>query len=365
MPDNLRIQSQRPLIQPKILLDELPLTQKAADTVRHARETTQQIMQGKDHRLLVIVGPCSIHDPNAALDYANLLHTAAEQFADDLFLVMRVYFEKPRTNVGWKGLISDPYLNESYDINHGIRLARKLLLDLNTLGIPAATEFLDTMIPLYLSDLISWTAVGARTSASQLHRELASGLPMPVGFKNSIDGNATIAVDAVKVAAHSHHFLSFTTEGLPTIIRTEGNPNCHVILRGSQHSTNYESHHVQQVATSLKEAKLTQRLMIDCSHGNSMKNYLRQKDAVDSIVAQLNAGIQIIGGVMLESNLIAGKQTLGIQPLIYGQSITDGCVSWEETLPLLEKLAQANSNKVAPQTVQRDLKQGIPAKWDF
>jgi 3-deoxy-7-phosphoheptulonate synthase len=343
MSNNLRIQSQHPLIKPTTLLDELPLTPKIADTVRNAREIARQIMQGEDQRLLVIVGPCSIHDPTAALEYAHLLRHAARRFADDLFLIMRVYFEKPRTHVGWKGLISDPHLNESYDMNHGLRLARQLLLDLNALEVPSGTEFLDTMIPFYLSDLISWTAVGARTSASQLHRELASGLPMPVGFKNSIDGNTAIAIDAIKVAAHSHHFLSFTADGSPTIIRTEGNPNCHVILRVSQHSTNYEAHHVEQVTTSIRSANLIPRLMIDCSHGNSMKNYLRQQDAVNSIVAQLNTGARTIGGVMLESNLIAGKQTLGLQPLIYGQSITDGCISWEETLPLLEKLANANS----------------------
>lgn len=342
----LSAQSQHPLIKPKELLAELALTQQAQALVEKARSNAEQIMCSSDDRLLVIIGPCSIHDPIAALEYANLLRRAADRYADDLYFIMRTYFEKPRTTVGWKGLINDPHLNNSFDIHHGLKLARQLLLELHSLKMPAATEFLDSMIPLYIGDLISWCAIGARTSASQLHRELASGLPMPVGFKNSIDGNVTIAIDAVQVAAHEHHFLGATTDGTPAIIHTEGNKACHVVLRGSQQTSNYDPHHVRVVAHALQEAHIHSRIMIDCSHGNSMKNHLRQQEAIHSIAEQVSSGSYAIGGVMLESHLVSGKQTLGTGSLIYGQSITDGCISWRETEPLLEKLALATKKRV-------------------
>lgn len=340
--DNLSIQAQHALLKPERLFRELPLTQSIADTVLHARHVASQIMQAKDNRLLVIVGPCSIHDPQAALEYAGLLADAAARFADELFIIMRVYFEKPRTTVGWKGLISDPFLNGSFDMNSGLRLARKLLLDLNASGIPAATEFLDTMIPRYISDLIAWCAIGARTSASQLHRELASGLPLPVGFKNSTDGNVKIAIDAVNVASFPHHCLGINIEGVPMILHTSGNQRCHVILRGSYQGPNYDAHHVRQVSDALQAEQLIPRLMIDCSHGNSMKDYQRQCQVAHSIAEQLAAGSQAIGGVMIESHLVSGNQMLKANhSLVYGQSITDACISWEETFPLLEKLASA------------------------
>ena len=336
--------SERSLITPELLLRELPLPQNITDTITQARSLIRDIILGKDPRLLIVVGPCSIHDPAAALEYANLLKNAATHFADDLVMVMRVYFEKPRTTVGWKGLISDPFLNGSFDINQGLKLARKLLLDLGELGVPAGTEFLDTIIPQYLSDLIAWGCVGARTSESQIHRELTSGLSLPVGFKNSTDGNIKIAIDAVNVARHSHCFLSINQQGQPAIIHTEGNDACHIILRGSNTVPNYAAHHLHQAAASLRHANLIPRLMIDCSHGNSGKNYQRQNIVAHSIADQLKNDGDKICGVMLESNLVAGKQTLHHnQPLIYGQSITDACLSWNETLPILEKLARANA----------------------
>lgn len=340
--DNLRIQSKQFLLSPKDLAHQLPISKTALETVKKSRTEINTILQENDERLLVIVGPCSIHDPKAALEYAHLLKEAANHFADELCIIMRVYFEKPRTTIGWKGLISDPFLDESYDMNSGLKLARKLLLDINELGLGSATEFLDVIIPQYLCDLISWSAVGARTSASQIHRELASGLPMPVGFKNSIDGNIKIAIDAVQVASHAHHFLSINEEGLPAIIRTSGNNACHIVLRGSTMGPNFEEHFIQETIKSLHDASLTSRFLVDCSHGNSMKTHQRQHDVVNSLVKQINNHCLAIGGVMLESNLVAGFQELNsAKTLIYGQSITDGCLSWEETRPLLEKLAYA------------------------
>lgn len=339
---NSGIQSQYPLIKPDALIKELPISARESHTILQARTVVSNIMRAKENKLLVVVGPCSIHDPKAALEYAGLLHAAAERFNEELCLVMRVYFEKPRTTVGWKGLISDPFLNNTFDMNEGLRIARKLLLDLNNMGVPAATEFLDTMIPPYLSDLIAWTAIGARTSASQVHRELASGLSMPVGFKNNTDGNIKIAIDAVKVASFPHHFISMSHDGSPSIVHTSGNSACHIILRGSQHGPNYEPTFVQSAAHQLELAGLIPRIMVDCSHGNSMKNYLLQQQGIDSVAKQIESGAPVIGGIMLESNLIAGKQTLNSEKsLTYGQSITDECLSWDETLPLLEKLACA------------------------
>jgi 3-deoxy-7-phosphoheptulonate synthase len=342
LPDNRRIHSEQPLIKPKALINKQPLVESALKTVEKTRQNIRQIIQGKDDRLLVIVGPCSIHDPEATLHYAEILQAAASQFAAELCIIMRVYFEKPRTAMGWKGLISDPWLDQSYDVNYGLMLARKLLIHLNQLGLPAGTEFLDTLTPHYLSDLIAWCAIGARTVESQTHRELASGLPMPVGFKNNTDGNIKAAIDAVIVAQHSNQLLGITRKGVPSIIRTLGNPDCHIILRGSNTAPNYAAHYIEAAAALLRKAQLIPRVMIDCSHGNSMKDYQRQGIVIQALVEQLNNGSEFISGIMLESNLIAGKQALNAkQALVYGQSITDGCLSWKDTLPLLEKIALA------------------------
>jgi 3-deoxy-7-phosphoheptulonate synthase len=307
---------------------------------RQSRQTAADIISGRDKRLLVIVGPCSIHDVSGALEYAALLKAAAHQFADTLFIVMRVYFEKPRTILGWKGLINDPHLDNTFDIHYGLRSARKLLLELIALGIPTATEFLDTIIPQYLSDLICWSAVGARTVESQTHRELASGLSMPVGFKNTTDGNIKIAIDGVISAGHAHHFLSISKQGIASVVHTSGNPDCHIILRGSNHSTNYSPQDIQQATQALQQKNLPPYLIVDCSHGNSMKNHSQQHVVVNTLVEQMQAGVKAIRGVMLESYLVAGKQTLTRgEPLIYGQSITDACLSWDETQELLERLS--------------------------
>lgn len=339
--EDLKFQKEQCLMTPEVLFKTLPANNKIIQKITDARQTAVNIIQGKDPRLLVVAGPCSIHDPTAAMEYAHLLKAAADRLADELFIVMRVYFEKPRTTVGWKGLISDPFLDGSFDMNHGLKLARQLLLDLTDMNLPAGTEFLDTITAHYLSELITWGAIGARTSESQIHRELASSLALPIGFKNSTDGNIKIAIDAVNVARHSHYFLGINAQGQPAIINTSGNKNCHIILRGSHTAANYHAEQVQHAADALNQANLPARLMIDCSHGNSMKNYQQQAAVVESIVAQLKTNKKMICGVMLESNLVSGKQTLyPHQSLQYGQSITDACLSWEETLPLLEKLAQ-------------------------
>jgi 3-deoxy-7-phosphoheptulonate synthase len=341
----LSVPKEQPLITPDALLQALPAPAQTLTKISTARHAVKQIINGDDSRLLVVVGPCSIHDPKAALEYAHLLKEAAKKFADELFIVMRVYFEKPRTTIGWKGLISDPFLDGSFNINQGLKLARQLLLDLTDLEIPAGTEFLDTMTSHYLHDLISWGAIGARTSESQIHRELASSLAMPIGFKNTTDGNFKIAIDAVKVAKHPHYFLSMNSQGIPSVRNTSGNDACHIILRGSQTFPNYHAEYVALAASALREANLKDRLIVDCSHGNSMKNYLQQRLVIDSIIEQLKQDSHTICGVMIESNLVAGKQTLQPnQPLKYGQSITDACLAWEDTLPLLEKLAQAKKH---------------------
>lgn len=330
------------LMTPQALFQETPLSSGVIDTVLRARKNITQIIQGNDHRLIVIVGPCSIHDPIAAFEYAHLLHQAAHQFADDLLIVMRTYFEKPRTTMGWKGFISDPLLDNSFNINYGLKSARKLLINLAQLGLPAGTEFLDLMVPHYISDLISWSVIGARTSESQVHRELASGLKIPVGFKNSTDGNIKIAVDAVTVAQHPHHLITINQDGSPVIHQTTGNNMCHIILRGSHTKANYFAADIQHAITLLHQAQLAPHLIIDCSHGNSQKEYQRQALVIDSITQQIHEGARAIGGVMLESYLVEGKQPLSTkQNLVYGQSITDGCLSWQQTLPLLEKLAKA------------------------
>lgn len=340
--DDARIVGYRPLLPPAILMEELPLTEHASNTVSRARLHAERIIQGADDRLLVVVGPCSIHDTKAALEYADRLQSVTERVQDDLMVVMRVYFEKPRTTIGWKGLINDPHLDGSFDINNGLRAARRLLLDLANRGLAAGTEFLDVITPQFIADLIAWGAIGARTTESQVHRELASGLSMPVGFKNGTDGSVQIAVDAINAARNPHHFLSVTKQGISAIVTTKGNENCHVILRGSNSGPNYDADAVAACAATLASAGLSNRIMIDCSHGNSRKDHNRQPAVAADIAAQVSAGSQRIGGIMIESHLKEGKQNhSGDTPLIYGQSITDACLSWTATEPVLMALAAA------------------------
>jgi len=342
--DNVRVESLKPLIPPSILVEEeLPLTPAAHTTVLTGRRQVTQLIKGEDDRLLVIVGPCSIHDPVAAMDYARRLKPLAEKFANELLVVMRVYFEKPRTTVGWKGLINDPDLNGSYHINKGLRTARKILLDINELGLPAACEFLDTISPQFTADLVSWGAIGARTTESQIHRELASGLSCPIGFKNGTDGNVQIAIDAVRAAAHQHSFLGVTKQGLAAIVNTKGNDSCHIILRGANTGPNYSAEHVGRAAEALSKAKLLPRVMVDCSHGNSQKDHNNQPKVAEELAKQISSGSTAVMGVMIESNIVAGRQDLGTDPtqLVYGQSITDACVDLETTEKMLATLAQA------------------------
>jgi 3-deoxy-7-phosphoheptulonate synthase len=339
---DLRIDSFRPLLPPAILIEELPLGDKGAETVSHGRGAVGAILNGHDDRLVVIVGPCSIHDPVAAIDYARRLRRLADEHARELFVVMRVYFEKPRTTVGWKGLINDPRLDGTFAINEGLRLARRLLVDLADLGLPAGCEFLDPISPQFTSDTVSWGAIGARTTESQVHRELASGLSMPVGFKNGTDGDVQIAIDAVRAGAHPHRFLGVTEQGLGAIVATRGNPDCHVILRGGQSGPNYDAAGVQKAASALRDAGLPPRLMVDMSHGNSGKDHRRQPIVATEIAAQLAQGEAAIFGVMMESFLVEGRQDL-VTPstLRYGQSITDACMGWDATVAVLAELAQA------------------------
>jgi len=341
--DDLRIQDVRPLIPPAILLEELPISERASNVVADARVALTNIVHGSDSRLAVITGPCSVHDVKAALEYAERLKPIADRFADHLVIVMRTYFEKPRTSVGWKGLINDPDLDESFHINKGLRLARKLLLDINDLGLPTASEFLDTQIPQHIADLTSWVAIGARTTESQVHRELASGLSMPVGFKNTTDGSTEIAVDAVVTARSQHWFPSVTKQGVSAIFQTIGNDACHVILRGgSRTGPNYDAEHISKVCARLAARRLPQSVMVDCSHGNSHKNHLKQLDVAEALCEQIAAGSRRIFGTMLESHLVEGRQDyVSGQPSVYGQSITDACLSLVQTEPLLEKLATA------------------------
>lgn len=335
--DDVRINEIKELLPPIAHLYELPITEQASEVVHDTRQAIAELVHGRDKRLLVIIGPCSIHDSNAAVEYAQKLNVLRQKYSKELLIVMRVYFEKPRTTVGWKGLINDPYLNGSYDINHGLRLARKLLLELNNMGMPAATEFLDMITPQYFADLISWGAIGARTTESQVHRELASGLSCPVGFKNGTDGNLKIAIDAIGAASHPHHFLSVTKAGHSAIVRTSGNPDCHIILRGGK-KPNYSHEHVSAAVEQLQNNQVTPFLMIDCSHANSHKDYRQQMTVAKDIAAQIQAGEQHIMGVMVESNLAEGRQD---KPEKYGQSITDACIGWEETEAMLALLAQA------------------------
>ncbi len=340
--DDVHIGELRPLIPPAILMEELPMSDAASNLVAGARSQIQNLISGDDDRLLVVVGPCSIHDPTAALEYAKKLLPVAKQYEQELCVIMRVYFEKPRTTVGWKGLINDPNLDSSFNINKGLRLARKLLLDLADLGIPVGSEFLDTISPQFIADLISWGAIGARTTESQIHRELASGLSMPVGFKNGTDGNIQIAVDAIGAAGFPHHFLSVTKQGISAIVTTTGNRFCHLILRGGASGPNYHEESIMSTAEQLHAANINECIMVDCSHGNSNKDYRRQPLVVEDLCRQIAAGSRHIFGVMIESHLKAGNQKLVAgEELEYGKSITDACISWEMTEPALADLAEA------------------------
>ena len=340
--DDLRIRHSQPLLAPAILSGELPLPADSAAFIAESRTTIENILSGKDKRLLVMAGPCSIHDPAAAMDYARQLKAASEKHSDKLYIVLRVYFEKPRTVVGWKGLINDPDLDGSFQINKGLKTARQLLLDVAELGLPAASEFLDTTIGQYYADLVSFAAIGARTVESQVHRELASGLSMPVGFKNRTDGDVQVAVDAICSAGHSHWFPSLTKEGSPAILETRGNPHCYLILRGGNVSgPNYDASAVAAAKAVMEKGGLTPNLVIDCSHGNSNKKPENQPLVAETVAQQIAAGEKAIRGVMLESHLVAGNQKqVDGQELVYGQSITDGCLSLADTLPVLERLAE-------------------------
>ena len=341
--DDIRINGIDELLPPIAHLYELPLDDKAAELVESTRNQIADLIHGRDNRLLAVIGPCSIHDPKAAMEYARRLLPLRQKYEKELLIVMRVYFEKPRTPVGWKGLIHDPFLDGTFDINFGLRQARRLLLDLNNLGMPASTEFLDMITPQYYADLISWGAIGARTTESQVHRELASGLSCPVGFKNGTDGNLKIAIDAIGAASHPHHFLSVTKTGHSAIVHTNGNPDCHVILRGGK-EPNYSSSHVQAAREQLAKAGLDAKLMIDCSHANSNKDYTRQMIVAQDIAAQLKNGEDAIMGVMVESHLVEGRQD---KPETYGQSITDACIGWDTTEELLALLADAQRSRTA------------------
>ncbi len=339
--DDLRIREIKELAPPAHLLRELPETEATAQTTWEARQAIHRVLHGADDRLIVVIGPCSIHDPKAAMEYAMRLKAERERLAADLVIVMRVYFEKPRTTVGWKGLINDPHLDGSFAINEGLRLARKLLWELNEMGLPAGTEFLDMITPQYIADLIAWGAIGARTTESQIHRELASGLSCPVGFKNGTDGNIRIAVDAIKAAASPHHFLSVTKAGHSAIVSTAGNEDCHVILRGGL-TANYDAASVDAACKDMGKAGLAARLMIDLSHANSNKQFKRQIDVARDVAGQMAGGDDRISGVMIESHLKEGRQDLMPgKPLAYGQSITDPCIGWEDSLDVLNLLAEA------------------------
>jgi 3-deoxy-7-phosphoheptulonate synthase len=340
---DIRIRSVRPLISPAILEDELPLGPAGADFIAQARRSVANIVLGLDDRLLAVVGPCSAHDPQAVLEYGRNLSVLAKRLSNDVLVVMRVYFEKPRTVVGWKGLINDPGLDGSFQINRGLRMARKLLLDVTAEGLPIATEFLDTTLGQYYADLISWGAIGARTTESQIHRELASGLSMPVGFKNRTDGDLQVAVDAILSARHPHSFPSLTHEGAPAVLTTCGNEHGHLVLRGGSRSgPNFSAEHIEQAVSLLQKAAVPSAILVDCSHANSGKRYDQQPAVAHDVAGQIAAGQRAIIGVMLESHLVAGSQSVvSGQPLTYGQSITDGCLAFDDVVPVLEDLAQA------------------------
>jgi len=341
--DDLRITGINPLISPAVLAYYLPITEKASEVVAGAREQADAILRGDDDRLLAVVGPCSIHDPAAAIEYATRLKAEADRLRSDVLILMRVYFEKPRTTVGWKGLINDPGLDNSFDINRGLRVARGLLLELANMGMPAGTEFLDTISPQYIADLIAWGAIGARTTESQIHRELASGLSMPVGFKNGTGGSIQIALDAIQSSSNPHHFLSVTKQGVSAIVSTSGNKSCHLILRGGKKGPNYAAAEIQEAATMLREQGLPESVMVDCSHGNSLKDFRNQPLVAKDLAHQISSGNRVITSVMIESNLVEGNQKLGDDPskLTRGQSITDACLGWNDTVEVLDVLADA------------------------
>ncbi|GAL11859.1 2-keto-3-deoxy-D-arabino-heptulosonate-7-phosphate synthase I alpha [Vibrio astriarenae] len=339
--DDVRISKVKELLPPVAVLEKFPATEVSAATTFNSRQSISNMLKGEDDRLLVIIGPCSIHDPEAALEYGKRLKELRDELGDKLEVVMRVYFEKPRTTVGWKGLINDPYLNDTFKINDGLRMGRKLLLELTDMGMPTASEFLDMISPQYVGDLISWGAIGARTTESQVHRELASGISCPVGFKNGTDGNIKIASDAIRSASASHHFLSVTKYGHSAIIETAGNEDCHLILRGGK-EPNYSAEHVAAIKNELEASGLPQKVMIDFSHANSSKQYQRQMLVAEDVCGQIAGGEQAIFGVMIESHLVEGRQDLvdGCAPT-YGQSITDACIGWDDTEKVLRQLAAA------------------------
>ena len=339
---NLRIAGIRPLVPPAILMEQLPLPREGAELVHDTRSEISRILDREDDRLLVIVGPCSVHDPNAALEYASRLKDVADSLRSELCVVMRVYFEKPRTTVGWKGLVNDPNLDGSFAVNDGLTIARRLLLDIVAMGMPAGTEFLDPITPQFIADLVTWGAIGARTTESQVHRNLASGLSMPIGFKNGTGGDVQIAIDAMLAASHPHQFMSVTEQGLAAIVETRGNRDTHLILRGSTAGPNYDAETVDTHLTAIERNKLPRRVMIDASHGNSNKDHRNQPVVAASVAEQVAAGDKAIMGIMLESFLVDGRQELkpGVE-LTYGQSITDACMGWEMTVPVLEQLAES------------------------
>lgn len=339
--DDLRITGTQTLREPDELIGLVPVSKEVGDVVVKARQDVSAMLRGEDDRVAVVVGPCSIHDPDAALEYAQKLAAVKQQYSDQLCIIMRVYFEKPRTTVGWKGLINDPDMDNSFNINKGLQLARTLLSDINAMGLPAGVEYLDLISPQYIADLVGWGAIGARTTESQGHRELASGLSCPVGFKNGTAGSMQIAVDAIGAATQPHNFLSVSKNGHSSIFTTAGNPDCHVILRGGKGNINYDAASVDSASALLAKAGLPERVMIDCSHANSRKMHERQKYVCRDICAQIADGDQRIMGVMIESNLVAGAQSPSAKPLVRGQSVTDACLSWDDTTPLLDALAEA------------------------
>jgi 3-deoxy-7-phosphoheptulonate synthase len=348
--EDIRIQWTKVVLPPVFLEEEYPVSEAASATIFDARTEIVDILNGRDRRLLVLVGPCSIHDTKAAREYAALLQAAIQEFSADLRIVMRVYFEKPRTTIGWKGLINDPHLDQSYKINDGLRQARRLLLDLAEMGVPTGTEFLDMISPQYIAGLVSWGAIGARTTESQVHRQLVSGVSCPVGFKNATSGDVQVAIDAIQSAANSHTFLGHTKHGQSAIFVTTGNPDCHIILRGGRGMVNFGAESVAQTAAQMKKAGVEPRIMIDFSHANSSKDYRRQAIVCHDVSGQVAEGNSNIVGVMIESNLVAGAQKLVAgQPLVYGQSITDACIDWPETDKLLAELAAAvRARRTAP-----------------
>jgi 3-deoxy-7-phosphoheptulonate synthase len=340
--EDIHIQWTKVVLPPVFLEEEFPVTEAASETIFTSRHEIAKILAGRDDRLLVLVGPCSIHDTKAAREYGALLRDAIAEHSRDLRIVMRVYFEKPRTTIGWKGLINDPHLDQSYKINDGLRQARHLLIDLAEMGVPTGTEFLDMISPQYIAGLVSWGAIGARTTESQVHRQLVSGVSCPVGFKNATSGDVQVAIDAVLSAAYSHTFLGHTKMGQSAIFVTNGNPDCHIILRGGRKSTNYTADAVTDAANRMERAGLPARIMIDFSHANSGKDFRRQGEVCHDVSAQIAGGDQSIMGVMIESNLVSGAQKLAAgKPLVYGQSVTDACIDWPETTKLLEELAAA------------------------